>query len=95
MNFKVSSGASRIMCLLRRDLSEVSVKETFLFPRRDGSMLRHVPQSGEHLIYSIIDYKMTFRFCSGPGAGKLCVFPFKFNAQTAYGCKITYHFKKV
>ena len=32
---------------------------------------------------------------SGPGAGKPCVFPFKYGDVTAYGCIVYYEGEKV
>ena len=48
INFQVNSGTSPMNCrLIKWEVSEVSVKEKSLFHIRDGSMLRHVQQSGE------------------------------------------------
>ena len=48
INFQVNSGTSPMNCLIKWEVSEVSVKEKSLFHIRDGSIvLRHVQQSGE------------------------------------------------
>ena len=74
-------------CLQRRDSSEASVKETFLFHSRVGSILkRTVQQSGDYLINLITNFIVKIRYFSGPWASKPCVFPFKFNGVTFIGC---------
>ena len=93
MFLKVSSGTSQMTCFPRRDSSEASVKETYLFHSRDGSIFP-VQQSGVNLLTS---FSIKFSICdfSGPGAGKPCVFPFRFEEVTAYGCIVYYEGEKV
>ena len=81
-NIQVNPGTSHMSCLqMRWEWSEILLK-TCLFHNRIGSILEWgVQQTGDKLIYFTTNDEITrFR------AGKPCVFPFRYQDVTAYGC---------